>query len=129
MDDVDVFSNRSFEEHMKLVARMLKQLEKNGIKVNPLKCKWAVKETYVLGHWLTPEGIKPWKKKVDAVLKMAPPQDMMQLRAFIGAVTYFKNIWPRYSHLLAPLTDLTGKGKFRWLPHHQKAFDEMKSTM
>eukprot|EP00957_Ditylum_brightwellii_P123154 9390101-Ditylum_brightwellii.AAC.1 len=94
MDDAGIFSNGNFEEHMELVARILEQLEKNGMQVNPLKCKWAVKETDFLGHWLTPEGIKPWKKKVEAVLKMVPPQDMTKLRAFIRAVTYYKNIWP-----------------------------------
>eukprot|EP00957_Ditylum_brightwellii_P145667 11090857-Ditylum_brightwellii.AAC.1 len=129
MDGVGVFSNGSYEEHMGLIRKVLKELEKNGMKVNLLKYEWAVKETDFLGHWLTPDGIKPWKKKVEAVLKLAPPQDMTQVRAFIGAVTYYKNIWPCCSHLLAPLTDLTGRGKFRWLPHHQKAFDKMKSTM
>eukprot|EP00957_Ditylum_brightwellii_P134947 10288953-Ditylum_brightwellii.AAC.1 len=129
MDDVGVFSNGSYEEHMELIGKVLMELEKNGMKVNPLKCEWAVKEADFLGHWLTPDGIKLWKKKVEAALKLAPPQDMTQLRAFISTITYYKNIWPCRSHLHAPLTDLTDKGKFCWLPHHQKAFDKMKSTM
>jgi RNase H-like domain found in reverse transcriptase len=31
--------------------------------------------------------------------------------------------------VLKPLSNLTGKGKFVWLPHHQKAFDEMKAII
>eukprot|EP00957_Ditylum_brightwellii_P005124 389160-Ditylum_brightwellii.AAC.1 len=72
---------------MKIVAKVLQQLQENNMKVNLLKCKWGVQETNFLGHWLTPEGIKPWKKKIDAVLKSSLPKDMTQLHTFIGAVT------------------------------------------
>eukprot|EP00957_Ditylum_brightwellii_P171561 13060985-Ditylum_brightwellii.AAC.1 len=63
MDDVGVFTNGDFEDHMRVVQIILKRLEENGMKVNLLKCKWAVQETDFLGHWLTPEGVKPWKKR------------------------------------------------------------------
>ena len=63
MDDVGIFSNGTFEDHMKLVGHFLKRLEDNGMKVNPLKCEWGVKETDFLGHWITPEGVRPWKKR------------------------------------------------------------------
>eukprot|EP00957_Ditylum_brightwellii_P091452 6963492-Ditylum_brightwellii.AAC.1 len=95
LDDVGIFTNGDYDKHMRVVGLVLKCLQENGMKVNPLKCECAVQETDFLGHWLTQEGIKPWKKKVEAVLKLAPPEDMTQLRAFIGAVTYYKNIWPR----------------------------------
>ena len=50
----------------------------------------------------------------------------MQVHSFLGAVTIYKSMFPRRSHVLRPLTELTGKGAFEWLPRHQKAFDEMK---
>eukprot|EP00957_Ditylum_brightwellii_P164613 12533140-Ditylum_brightwellii.AAC.1 len=57
---------------------------------------------------------------------MDRPRTMTQLRVFIGAVTYYKNAWPRCSHVLAPLTELTGKKTFIWNTKHQQAFEEMK---
>eukprot|EP00957_Ditylum_brightwellii_P148926 11338533-Ditylum_brightwellii.AAC.1 len=41
MNDVGVFTNGSYNEHMQVLELILKHLEENGMKVNPLKCEWA----------------------------------------------------------------------------------------
>jgi RNase H-like domain found in reverse transcriptase len=48
---------------------------------------------------------------------------------FIGAVTYYCDMWPRCSHILVSLTNLTRKGTFVWTSIHQQAFDAMKALM
>ena len=83
IDDIGLFSN-SYEEHMLLIAKVVERLQSNGFKINPLKCEWCVQETDFLGHWLTPDGVKPWKKKVDAVLKTSKPKTTSELHSSLA---------------------------------------------
>ena len=108
---------------------MVQKLQTAGFKINPLKCEWAVQETDFLGHWLTPTGLKPWKKKIDGILKLGPPRTISQLRSFLGMVTHYRDMWPKRSHILAPITALSGMKEFVWTPQCQKAFEQMKALM
>jgi RNase H-like domain found in reverse transcriptase len=83
-----------------------------------------------LGYWLTPTGLKPWKQKIAAILALQPPQTVKQLRSFIGAVTYYRDMFPKRSHILAPLTALVGgKGTLHWTPECQQAFNATKALL
>mgnify|MGYP000282112550 CR=1 FL=1 len=68
-------------------------------------------------------------EKIDAFLKMSAPQNVTQTCSFLGTITSYRNMWPHRSHVLAPLTDFTGHGKFVWEPKHQLAFDQMKAMI
>ena len=69
-----------------------------------------------LGFWVTRNGIRPVDKKVEAIVNMTPPKNMRQMRAFVGLVKYYREIWDRRSHLLQPLTVLTStKVTFKWI--------------
>ena len=73
MDNHGIWTKGSFDDHLLIVDKVLERLARNGMKCNPLKCKWAVEEAIFLGHHMTPTGVKAMRKKIDAVLKMGAP--------------------------------------------------------
>ena len=118
IDDIGVWNNdksvdKIWEKHLVSLDKVLTRLEDHNFTVNPLKCEWGVQETDFLGYWLTPNGIKPWSKKVEAIVNMKEPSTIIELRCFAGLIGFYSNLFPQRSHILAPLTSLgkLSKGK------------------
>jgi hypothetical protein len=127
IDDVGAFSD-DWDNHVNLIATILRRLRENGFTINPLKCEWAVKETDWLGYWLTPRGLKPWRERIDAILHMDHPRNAAELRKFICCINYYRDMWPSHTHDLKPLTDQSGlkkKTPIKWTDEMQQAFDKM----
>jgi hypothetical protein len=62
---------------------------------------------------------------MEAILQLKPPTTRKQLRRFKGMVNYYRDMWPKRSHLLAPLSTLTlSQVKLKWSEEHQQSFDQ-----
>ena len=58
-----------------------------------------------------------------------PPPLVSELRTFLGAVNYYKDMWPSRAHVLKPLTDMTGKKTFSWTEEMEESFRKMKAIL
>lgn len=56
-----------------------------------------------LGYRISAEGLRPTLEKVKAVQSAPAPQDVTQLKSFLGLVNYYGKFLPDLSHVLAPL--------------------------
>jgi hypothetical protein len=130
MDDLAIITTGSFEHHLEVVAEVLRHLRIMNLQVNGLKSHFLQLATEFLGFVLTRDGIKPQHKKVQAILNVAPPKNVKQVRSFLGMINHYKALIHRRSHYLAPLVKLTAKGvKFQWTDVKQKAFDNLKQSL
>jgi hypothetical protein len=80
---------------------------------------------------------------VQAILALKPPNNVKELRHFLGMVRYYRDMWVRCSEMLAPLIDLVGeceetkttkmnktkKKPWQWDPIYQQAFDSVKAAI
>ena len=130
IDDLLITSKGSFEEHLKHIEIVLTRLQAAGLKVCMSKSALCKDSLKYLGYWITREGIQPDTKKVHAILEISPPTKRKELKKFLGMVNYYRDMWPKRSEILAPLTALTSPDvPWKWEKKHQDAFTLMKRTI
>jgi len=131
LDDLLIISTETgFDKHLGKLEQVLTRLQQAGLKINAVKSFFARTELEYLGYNISREGLRPSQKKVEAILQIAPPKTRKQLRRFIGMVSYYRNMWPKRSHFLAPLSSLTSANvKWKWTTEHQIAFEQMKALI
>ena len=64
--------------------------------------------------------------------RIKPPTNSKQLKHFLGMVNFYRDVWPRRSHVLAPLAKLSSKtGKMNWIwgQIQQRAFAGAKAML
>lgn len=73
---------------------MLSRFREKNIKVKLGKCQLFSTSVEYLGHTILASGIKPSEKRQEAILKCPAPQNVNQLRSFIGMTMYYQKHVP-----------------------------------
>ena len=89
IDDVLIFS-RTLEEHLEHLRKVIRRLQKAGLKLKPIKCKFIREEVEYLGHLITPHRLKPNPKLVESVQQFPTPVNLKSLRQFLGLSSYYR---------------------------------------
>jgi len=143
IDDVCVYSNGTFEDHMQKVKAVLRALRVVGFSGNPAKCLFAQREIVFLGHRVSHGRVYAIEDKVKAMMNYKRPTSITEL----GLMNYYRRFVKDFAHIAAPLSDLTRQKRLGkrpkqvkeesrapwqpgvWTEEHDKAFETLKGAL
>ena len=93
---------------------MINKMKENRLQCNTEKSFFGQTEMEYLGFGVTRNGAKSINRKIEPTTNIKPPNYQEEVRKFIGVINYYRDMRPRRSHKLSPLTRLTYiKWKFK----------------
>lgn len=129
LDDI-IVTGATDTEHLENLRRVLKRLEDYGLRARRDKCEFLKSSVTYCGHTIDANGLHKCHEKVQAVLKAPRPQDVSQLRSFLGFVNYYHRFLPNLAMVLHPLNELLQAGrKWVWTRDCEQAFKEAKKLV
>ncbi|GFW14756.1 retrovirus-related Pol polyprotein from transposon 17.6 [Trichonephila clavipes] len=129
LDDIIVFSE-TFEDHLIRLRLVLKCLQEAGLKLNSKKCLFAAQEVKILGHLVSSNGVRPDPYKIKAVRNFPTPNNIHDIRSFLGLCSYFRRFIKGFCYLAEPLQSLLKSCvEFHWGPEEVEAFNSLKKAL
>ena len=127
LDDIVVFGG-SFQQHLERLKTVFLHLKKAGMKLKPSKCHFMRSGVRYLGHVVSRGGIQADPEKIQAMVSHPVPNDIKELRQFLGLTNYYRRFIKDYSKIAEPLRKLTRKsaGGYKWSADCQGAFEALK---
>ena len=109
IDDILVYSKdvQEHEHHLKIVLQILRE---NKLFAKLSKCDFWLMEAPFLGHIVYAEGIRVDPMKIEAVMNWKPPQNVIEVRSFLGLAGYYRKFVQGFSVIASSLTRLLWKG-------------------
>ena len=129
LDDVIVFDSDP-AAHVRTISSLFERLRKRNLKLSPSKARLGATDANVLGHLISPAGLRPNAEKVSALTNMPMSTAVKQVRALMGGVNYYCKILPDLSKRLRPINALLWKGvKFAVTPGMEKLVREILAEL
>ncbi|GFW87505.1 retrovirus-related Pol polyprotein from transposon opus [Trichonephila clavipes] len=124
------------EEHRSHLRTIFQRLSSYGLKLNISKCVFGVTELIFLGHLITPDGIKPFPDKVQAVLDYIQPETVGSLGKFLGLLNFYRRFLTKAAEQQYILSEFLkgSKGKkdskpLNWSSEAITAFQRCKQAL
>jgi hypothetical protein len=126
IDDILIFSKNE-EDHDKHLRMVLQKLRENQLYAKLKKCEFWLKEVSFLGHIISEGGILVDPSKVKDVLSWNTPQNVLNIRSFLGLAGYYRRFIKGFSKISKPMKELLANGKiFEWTSRREACFSRIE---
>ena len=83
-----------------------------------------------LGHRIDAQGLHPLAEKVKAIQEAPKPNNVSELKAYLGLLSYYSKFLPNLSTTLAPLYSLLrASTRWHWTAEQEEAFKASKHLL
>ena len=102
LDDIIIWSDTK-EELREIILWAVKKLEEVGLKLNGEKCIFLTKRLEILGHYVKQGYLLPLTERLPWLKPKC--KNLTEVRALVGALSYFRKFVPRFREKLKPVLD------------------------
>ena len=127
-DDILIYS-KSYIEHMEHLQVVFAILRTHKLVAKESKCVFGDDKVEYLGHVISKAGVATEPEKLQAIKKWPLPQNIKQLRGFLGLTGYYRKCVKGYGIICRPLTKLLKKDAMGWDQEATLAFKTLKKAM
>ena len=129
LDDIIVFS-ATWAEHLQRLKAVFERVRRANLKLGAKKCTLAAREVSFLGYKVTPDGLEPEPRLMEAISKLPPPINVAEVRSFLGLVGYYRRFVKKFSDKAAQLNALLRREQaWKWTEDCQEAFETLKGEI
>jgi hypothetical protein len=128
-DDIVIYS-KSLNEQVEHIRYVLGVLREQKLYANLEKCTFCTDKVVFLGFVVSEQGVEVDEEKIKAIRDWMPPQNVSQVRSFLGLAGFYRWFAKYFSTIATPINELTKKEvPFKWGESQQKAFEELKTKL
>ena len=149
LDDVLCYA-KTFEDHVEVLRRVLRALQRHGVKLRPTKCELLKKEVRYVGKLVSADGVRVDPKDLEAIqaLKSKTPSTVGEVRKLLGFLSYYRTYVQNFARIAKPMYDLlqakttvagmpqskqkkakgaqlSSRTPVEWATEHQRALDQL----
>jgi hypothetical protein len=126
LDDILVYSKleEAHKHHLRMVLQVLRE---HQFYAKLIKCSFYQTQIHYLGHIISTDGIAVDLEKIEAIRDWSAPNNVIEVRSFMGLESYYRIFIEGFSKIAHPITSLQNKGvKFQCTLDCEKNFQNLK---